>query len=825
MTLVSDHDRARRAPWLVSRLRGGIRALLRAPLLYNGYALIVSAGLTSLLGIAFWGVATRLYSPQQVGIGAALISTMLTLGNISQMNLGNLLNRYLPSAGLGARRLVLLAYGLAATAAIVIASGTVIFIAYFVEELHFLRAEPLAGLAFVVATVAWTLFALQDSVLAGLRYATVVPVENTLFSAGKLGLLALFAGSSLLGSGLYAAWILPLPLLLASVNWLIFKRFLPRRGRGEEAVAIDRNALARFFGWDYLGTLTSMAAMGIAPLVVLHYSGAASLAPYYICWEVAYGVYLISRSMGVSLLAEAAVDPAKLRRLAIDAAIYTSLPLMLVVLVLFLGAPFLLALLTTQHSLADVLALRLLAVSCLPWSVVTLILAVARATGRMETVAIAQVATLCIVLGFGTPLVIAYGAVGMAAAWLTAHSVVAFGLFVSLWRRLRPSGRTDAVLSVLSAAARLRGNLPSAFHRREAPLSGPLADFGAATGLVTANLRIVHEFGRESDVRTALVEDTAQAGERLIFKVSASCEGHKALLQHVRHSRSLGQNPSLAGLDFKLSHIVADKLTATKAALVERAWDGEDGRTFLASGGRSGRGLECAFAGIGELHSRTAVVGTIDKDWIARWIDGGREPVLEAKYILMDKNERRCALESFLREQSAFWANRQIALGMGHGDFSPGNVLFKAGKTDNDAFLAAIIDWEAATNDAPPGLDAMFMLLVVRALSSGEELGFIVRQMLENPELSAKERQALAPLELAWNEAYGSLNNRAALRALCGLAWWQHVTTNLAKASRFSASALWTAVNIDRVLALYAPARERGPSSLSAVTLWRRART
>lgn len=824
MTLVADTNPVPRRFAAVAPLLERMAPLLRSPLLHNGYALIASAGLTSVLGIAFWGVATRLYSAQEVGIGAALISTMLTLGNISQLNLGNLLNRYLPSAGCHARRLVLLAYAAAALAAALIASGTVVFISFLVEDLRFLREEPVSGAAFVLATVAWTLFALQDSVLAGLRRSAVVPVENAVFSAAKLGLLALFTGSSLVGSGLYAAWILPLPLLLACVNWLIFARFLPRHAGSGQAETLDRRALARFFGWDYLGTLASMAAMGIAPLVVLHVNGAANLAIYYISWEVAYGVYLISRSMGISLLAEAAFDRMKLRRLAIDACIYTLAPLSLVVLVLLVGAPLLLTLLGKDYAETDILLLRLLVLSCLPWSLVTLALAGARVTGRMETVAAAQIATLCIVLGLGAPLAIGYGAVGMASAWLVAHSTVALALLVALWRRRGPSGRTDALLHVLSAAARLRGTVASLFGRREAPLDESLPRLRDGSGSAAPPLQIVREFRRESDVRTALVQDGAKCGERLILKASASAEGRRALVRHMLQSQSLCKNPLLKGLGFKLSQIVASELKPTGVRLVERAWTGEDGRSFLSSRRRYDAGLRCALAGIGEIHARTAVTRVVDDTWLARWLDSGRGAVEQAKPALLDDAERHDALAGFLRAQRVFWLGRKLALGTGHGDFSPGNVLFAAGKSETDATLAAIIDWEAASKDAPPGLDAMFMLLTARALRSGEELGFVVRHMLEHPVLSADERHALAALEPAWLAAYGSMTGRAVIRALCGLAWWQHVTTNLAKASRFSASALWTAINVDRVLALYSSreARSRGP--WSALRIWRHGR-
>ena len=54
-----------------------------APLLLNGYALVLNAGMTALLGIVFWMVATRLYTREQVGLAAALISAMTTISYFS----------------------------------------------------------------------------------------------------------------------------------------------------------------------------------------------------------------------------------------------------------------------------------------------------------------------------------------------------------------------------------------------------------------------------------------------------------------------------------------------------------------------------------------------------------------------------------------------------------------------------------------------------------------------------------------------------------------------------------------------------------------------
>ncbi|MEY9102949.1 O-antigen/teichoic acid export membrane protein [Sinorhizobium fredii] len=816
MSLSQPQSRAR-IPSLRLQVRRVLPAVVRSPLIWNGYALIASAGLTSVLGLAFWGLAARLYTPEQVGLGAALISTMLTLGNISQLNLGNFLNRYLPPAGRNALRLVLAAYAVAGAAAALLSALVVFVIPHFVTELSFLRDEPLSMAAFVVATVAWTLFALQDSVLAGLRRATVVPVENAIFSIAKLLLLALFSGSSLLGSGLYAVWVLPLPLLLALINWLIFVRFLPQHRSGAESSGPDRHALLRYFGWDYAGTLASMAAMGVAPLIVLHYGGPGELAVYYISWEVAYGLYLVSRSMGISLLAEAAFERGRLHQLAVDALIYATAPLLAGVTVLLLGAPLLLSLLGAQYAGASSTLPRLLALSCLPWSLVTLMLAAARATGRTEVVATAQVATLAILLGLGTPLVIAAGAVGMAAAWLVAHCCVAVGLLADLSLRLGPTGRLELCLRLLSSLVRHWRSI-APFERSSASLEVAIARFCAATRLGNVDPRTIREFRRESDVRTGLFKASKFDGGDLIFKSSRSAGGRRALVRHILRAQALRAEALLDDLGFEFSKIVACHVATSEVSLAEHAWPGEDGRAVLSSGGLHFPALTCAVAGIAEIHTRTAMTKTIDGQWLQRWVDGGVEAARKVPCCLLDDKARAGGLARFLKEQRQFWAGRRLPLGLGHGDFSPGNLLFAVGPGDSDARLVAIIDWEAASCDAPPGIDAMFMLLTARALRSGEELGFVVRQMLQNPALTRQEELSMASLRAVIEASYGSLRHRAVIRALCGLAWWRHVSANLSKSSSFADKPLWVSINVDLVLACYNQDSETVGGLLSAVT-------
>src|SRR5262245_51349215 len=99
------------ATWLSSSLTW-VQGQFRSPLIRNGYSLVASTGMTSVLGLVYWVLAARLYSVAEIGINAALISTMTAVGGIAQLNLASVLNRFLPSSGRTASKWMILgAYG------------------------------------------------------------------------------------------------------------------------------------------------------------------------------------------------------------------------------------------------------------------------------------------------------------------------------------------------------------------------------------------------------------------------------------------------------------------------------------------------------------------------------------------------------------------------------------------------------------------------------------------------------------------------------------------------------------------------------------------
>lgn len=401
------------------------------PLIRNGYSLVVNVAISSGLGLVYWIVAARLFSPEQMGINAALISTMVSLNALAELNLASVLTRFLPTAR-DPRSWILGAYGIGAAGSILCCLAFLFGVDLWLPKLDVLTDEPLLALWFTGATMTWTIFALQDGALTGLRRAIWIPVENTVFALAKIALLVVFAAAGFHAFGVFASWTVPLLALVIPINVLVFRRILPGVQRPTGRGSPPRlRSIARFAGGDFLGTLFFSAAYGGAPLLVLEMLGTAENATYYLAWTIAYSLYLVGESLSASLTAEGSAHRERLEELAARAMGHTLLLLSLGIAVIVLAAPIVLGLFGAAYVDEGVLLLRILALSALPFGIICVHLGVARVEGRIAAVAGLQAAMMILVLGCGAAFLQRFGLVGIAIAWLLAQSLIALIVIAS----------------------------------------------------------------------------------------------------------------------------------------------------------------------------------------------------------------------------------------------------------------------------------------------------------------------------------------------------------------------------------------------------------
>jgi len=414
-----------------------LRRHLRNPLNSNVYALTLSTVVSSLLGIAFWILAARLQSPRELGIGAAMVSTMMFLGNLSQLNLNGALARFLPAAGSHGRRLVAYAYGLSCLVALA-ASGIFLLVAsQAAGHLGFPVGSPLVVLALPLCVAAWNVFTLQDSVLTALRGAVWVPVENATFGVAKIGLLFLLAGI-LPGLGILISWTVPVLIVLIPVNVLVFRRLLPRIHPQRQTPALPgRRVLARFVALDYVGYLFMQAGTNALPIIVTARLGAEANGAFYIAWLLGTSLELIAYHLGTSLTVESAADESRLGAntrhvLRRGLLLFTPAAVLLCVF-----SPLLLALFGGRYAADGSTVLRLFAIAVLPKLVVIVFVAACRVRRKVSRIVMVQAATSALVVSLALLTMGHLGVTGVGIAYLTGQLIVAAAVLPTVLRLRR----------------------------------------------------------------------------------------------------------------------------------------------------------------------------------------------------------------------------------------------------------------------------------------------------------------------------------------------------------------------------------------------------
>jgi O-antigen/teichoic acid export membrane protein/aminoglycoside phosphotransferase len=736
------------------RWRSARRRLIehvRTPLIRDGYALALNSAFTAAVGLVYWIVAAHAFSARAVGLNAALISAMMFVAGVSTLNLSNIFVRFLPEAGRQVRRFVLVSY---AAATLVAALGASLLMLFADGTPTWMRAW------FVVASVAWCLFVLQDAVLTALGRAVWVPVENLGFSLLKLGLLPLLALVAPL-YGVFVSWTAGMVLMVVAVNAVIFGRLLrPGRQlqRGPGVLPRPRD-FARYFAADWVCALAWLASTTLLPVIVLAVAGATTNAYFSLAWAVAFPLYAIGHNIGTSLVLHGASDRPALPQLLRKAALQGGALLLACVVVLVAVAPYALSLFGGDYADGATTLLRLLALAALPNLVLSLAVSVARVERRLRVAMIALGAQAVLSLGSAALLVEMIGVSGAGVAWLGSQCIVAAGLLLLPLRRKLRVHRPSAVLADVASGGWLR----AAHGARDARL------------VLGDTARSVRRIRTDSDL--VVFRAATPGAPEVVVKLAWTPVGADRVAAHLAAVRSLRSLPRLGEWTSLLPDVLDVGAVRGRAYVVERALPGVDARPF-ASDGRREAAVAAAARSMRTLYDATSTDVLVDSAWLEAWVHQRLDRV---------RRERAGAgREAFAGPRGALEAallGQRVRAGSVHGDLWLGNVLM-----DPDTCrVTGIVDWEHASSVGPVAADLAHLVLSTRSLTRREQLGAVAARLIEGRDsLSETERELLA----GWG-----MSAREALL----LAWLQHLNGRLAQ-STLHPHGRWMRRNADPVL-------------------------
>jgi O-antigen/teichoic acid export membrane protein len=383
----------------------------------NSLLVFVTTILMAGAGAAFWVIAARLASPQDVGLAGSLVAAGDSLALFAQLGLNIAIVRTLPASSRKAADVV-------TAALVVLTAGAAFALLYALllpvtsPRLADVLSSPLTIALYAVLVAVTALNVLTDSVFLAIdRVWSFLRLNGVLMGVLKCGLPFLLAGAG--AFGLYGSVGLAVG-VCGVASLLVILRHVPgsRTPRPSPQLLANRG----FAAAGYVTYVLTVLPLLVFPLIVVNALGSGQAGAYFISFQVA--ALLNAVVLSVANLSYAEVERAQDGRHAV---VRRSGLLLLGGAVLGCAAmvvlaPYFLAIFGSHYVDEGTTTLRVLALACVGaafnyWGMLRLRLA-AHLTAMIGVQVISTVVMLVLAI-----LLAPHGTVWVGAAWGIGHAV------------------------------------------------------------------------------------------------------------------------------------------------------------------------------------------------------------------------------------------------------------------------------------------------------------------------------------------------------------------------------------------------------------------
>jgi O-antigen/teichoic acid export membrane protein len=422
-------------------------------MLINTGSLVGTTAVTSGLGFIYWWAAARQYTPDAVGLASAIISMMMLLGGVGMLGLGTLLITELPRQP--GREVQLISTGLVVVGGVGGVIGLIFAFAapYISPQLGPLGTSALSMLAFAGGVSLSAATAVLDQALIGILQGGLQFWRNTFFSIAKLALL--FAGGLYLaqrtGMTIYMSWFVSMALsVLVLAAYSLFKwgwqgkAYLPQWDllRKLGAAAMQHHVL----------NLILQVPTQLLPILVTTLLTAKMNAWFYVALMLANFVFVIPNSLTMVLHAMNSADHDSLRqraRMTIGISFAVSA---VTILVLFVGAPYILGIFGSSYADKSTWCLRILILAAFPAIIKNHYISFCRIQDRITQAMVASfIGGILELVGTVLGARLLGGLTGLSLGWLMAVVIEGIYTFPLVYKVIRPaSGVLDVPMPQFS---------------------------------------------------------------------------------------------------------------------------------------------------------------------------------------------------------------------------------------------------------------------------------------------------------------------------------------------------------------------------------------
>jgi O-antigen/teichoic acid export membrane protein len=385
---------------------------------------MMNNALYGVVGLAFWVIAARFSSAEDVGLASASVSAMLLVSLLATPGLDYALIRFLPASGKDANAMINSCLTISGFTSIALALIFILGLDLWSPALIFLRQNPWFFCAFVLFTTGWTIYVLTGRVFIAKRSAGYTLAQGMIFNITRLALVV-FLPAFFYAFGIFASWGIA-TIVAFIIGAFLFLRlvqagYFPRPTVNRAIIA----KMMRFSLANYIVSLLWFAPTYILPLMVVNLLDAESNAYFYIAWSIASVLFSIPISASFSLFAEGSIDEKNLDRNAKKSLVFTlAIIIPAILVIVFLGDKILL-LFSAAYSEKATSLLQLLALSCLPVSIINIYFGFKRAKMQMGSVIVLNTFMAISALTLSWVLIPRMGIQGAGIAWLSSQCLAA----------------------------------------------------------------------------------------------------------------------------------------------------------------------------------------------------------------------------------------------------------------------------------------------------------------------------------------------------------------------------------------------------------------
>jgi O-antigen/teichoic acid export membrane protein len=383
----------------------------------NSIMVMLNLGFSAMCGFVFWIIVAHVVSPSDVGLSTAALSLATLIVTFSGLGMNNGMIRFLPQME-DKKTLfssILIVNLIVATVLTVI---ILLFIRLFFPPLEFLT-RGIFPIIFLLYLLLASILSIQNFALIAIRRADLSLIQY-IFCVVRLPLIFMisFMGTYAVFYSLSIAYAIAISFGLA-VLYLSGISFTFKLN-----VDAIRKILTYSLG-NYTADLFVNAPATIIPIIIIYTIGAANNAYYYIAYSISSLLFMIPYGISTSLFVEGSHD-LPLRNTTIKAAKLLILILVPSLIVTFLFGNYLLLIFNQEYALKSFDLLKLLALSSIFSSVISIYTSILRVNHNIRMVNILYLLYSASIILLGYLGLVTYGLIGLGYAWVVSSMFVSF---------------------------------------------------------------------------------------------------------------------------------------------------------------------------------------------------------------------------------------------------------------------------------------------------------------------------------------------------------------------------------------------------------------